>query len=150
MTEVIAPLCHCDLLRGERLRGPEDLAGHTLIHYVTEPYSWEQWLAQAGVPELKPLAQLKFEHMYLALQAAAEGLGLVLMPLSLVIDEIIAGKLCAPFGARAVWYWKYFAHASHLSPAIESCYEWLTKEGRDTEQSMAAWAASAGWSLAVP
>jgi LysR family glycine cleavage system transcriptional activator len=150
MTEVIVPLCHCDLLEGGRLREPEDLAGHTLIHYVTEPYSWEQWLAQAGIPDLKSVGELKFEHMYLALQAAAEGLGLVLAPLSLAIDDIIAGRLCAPLGPCAAQFRKYFACASHMSPVIESSYEWLSREGHDTEQSMAAWAASVGWPLGVP
>ncbi|HTJ94770.1 MAG TPA: LysR substrate-binding domain-containing protein [Pararobbsia sp.] len=145
MTEVIVPLCHSDLLEGGRLREPEDLAGQTLINYVTEPYAWSDWLAQAGVPDLKPVGQLKFEQMYFALQAAAEGLGVVLVPLFLAIDEIIAGRLCTPFGSRAAWYRTYYAYSSHSNPVIESFYDWLLKEGRDTEKSICTWAESAGW-----
>ncbi|MFP4890177.1 LysR substrate-binding domain-containing protein [Paraburkholderia sp. EG304] len=149
MTEVIVPLCHCDLLEGGCLREPGDLAGHTLIHYVTEPYPWEEWLDEAGVPGLKPIGQLKFEQMYFALHAAAEGLGIALVPLFLAIDEIVSNRLCVPFGPRAARYRKYFACASHMNPVTESFYEWLLKEGQDTEQSIAAWAASAGWPASV-
>jgi LysR family glycine cleavage system transcriptional activator len=145
MTEVIVPLCHSDLLEGGRLREPRDLEGQTLINYVTEPYAWSEWLKQAGVPELKPVAQLNFEQMYFALQAAAEGLGVVLVPLFLAIDEIIAGRLCAPFGSKAAWFRTYFACSSHFSPIIESFYDWLKKEGLDTEKSICTWAESAGW-----
>lgn len=150
MTEVIVPLCHSDLLEGGCLREPEDLARQTLINYVTEPYSWEEWLAQAGVPGLKAAGQLKFEHMFLALQAAAEGLGLVLVPLFVAVDDVVAGRLCAPFGSRAASYRKFFACASDMTPVIECFYEWLSQQGHDTEQSIAAWAASAGWPLRIP
>ena len=145
MTEVIVPLCHTDLLEGGRLREPKDLAHHTLINYVTEPYAWSGWLEAAGVPDLKPLGQLKFEQMYFALQAASEGLGVVLVPLFLAIDEIVAGRLCTPFGSRAAWYRQYFAYAAHSNPVIDSFFDWLLAEGRDTSRAISDWAASAGW-----
>ncbi|WP_321905558.1 type 2 periplasmic-binding domain-containing protein [Paraburkholderia tropica] len=47
---------------------------------------------------LRPAANLNFEQMYLAMQAAAEGLGLV--PLFLAIDDILAGNLRASFAGR--------------------------------------------------
>ena len=101
MTELIVPVCHTDLAEKGRLREPRDLAAQTLISYGTEPYSWPDWLAAAGAGELRPAGALRFEQMYFALQAAAEGLGVVLVPVFLAIDDIIAGRLCAPFGARA-------------------------------------------------
>jgi LysR family glycine cleavage system transcriptional activator len=144
MTELIVPVCHSDLLESGRLRAPQDLSGQTLINYVTEPYAWDDWLAAAGVPELKPLGQLKFEQMYFALQAAAEGLGIVLVPLFLAIDDILAGRLCTPFGTLAAMHRRYFAYADHGNPVIDSFYEWLLHEGRDTEKSIANWADSNG------
>jgi LysR family glycine cleavage system transcriptional activator len=145
MTEIVVPICHSDLLEAGHLREPRDLERQTLISYVTEPYAWSEWLAQAGVPDLKPTGQLRFEQMYFALQAATEGLGIVLVPLFLAIEEIIAGRLCAPFGSCAAQYRRYFACTSQSNPVIESFYDWLLKEGRDTENSITAWASSAGW-----
>jgi len=114
-------------------------AEQTLIGYATEPYSWPEWLAAAGVPDLKPAGLLKFEQMYFALQAASEGLGVVLVPLFLAMDDMIAGNLCTPFGLRHARQRHYFASSTRSGPVVDSFYEWLTREGRDTEQSMAKW-----------
>jgi LysR family glycine cleavage system transcriptional activator len=149
MTEMIVPVCHTDLLDGGRLLKPQDLAKQTLLNYATEPYSWVDWLEAAGVPDLKPAGQLQFEQMYFALQAAAEGLGVVLVPLFLAIDDIIAGRLCTPFGLMAAKRRRYFANASLTSPVVGSFYEWLLREGRDTERSIEEWARTAGYGEAA-
>jgi len=145
MTELIVPVCHVDLVEGGRLRVPEDLACQSLISYATEPYSWDQWLKRVGVPELRRSSTLKFEQMYLGLQAAAEGLGVVLVPLFLAIDDLIAGRLCAPFGPLGAKQRLYYANAVHGGAAIDAFFEWLLSEGQETEKSMAEWARAAGW-----
>jgi LysR family glycine cleavage system transcriptional activator len=142
MTELIVPVCHIDLLDGGQLCKPRDLAGQTLISYATEPYSWSDWLQAADVPDIKPHGSLKFEQMYFALQAAVDGLGVVLVPLFLAIDDIITGNLCMPFGVLAAKQRQYFAGAVHSTPTVEAFYEWLLREGRDTERSMADWSLS--------
>jgi LysR family glycine cleavage system transcriptional activator len=148
MTEIIVPICHPDLLEGDQLSTPADLTGHTLITYDTEPLAWSEWLPQAGLTDSIQTQHLQFEQMYFALQAAAEGLGVVLVPLFLVADDIIAGRLCAPFGLTAARKRQYFANSvlsPNPDPVIESFYEWLLKEGRDTEQSIDLLATSMGW-----
>ncbi|NUZ07299.1 LysR substrate-binding domain-containing protein [Piscinibacter koreensis] len=145
MTELIVPVCHVDLTENGRLRVPADLVNQSLIGYSTEPYAWADWLQAVGEPNLKPAGMLKFEQMYFALQAAAEGLGVVLVPLFLAIDDIIAGRLCTPFGPLAAKQRRYYANAAQSGPAIDAFFEWLLREGHDTERSMAEWARSAGW-----
>lgn len=140
MVELIVPVCHPDV--AEALHAPTDLARQTLIGYATEPYPWAEWLTAAGVPELRPAATLRFEQMFFALQAAAEGLGVVLVPVFLVLDDIITGRLCAPFRALAARRGRYFANAAHRTPTVDAFIEWLMREGRDTERTMAEWAAS--------
>lgn len=147
MTETIVPVCHADLLeRG--LRTPADLAAHTLIGYATEPYAWADWLAAAGVPGMRPASTQAFEQMYFALQAAAEGLGVVLVPLFLVADDIIAGRLCAPFGTLAAKQRVYYANLplrGEPGPTVQAFCDWLLREGQDTERSIAHWARGMGW-----
>lgn len=141
MTETIVPICHPDLLDGERLRRPQDLRRHTLISYDTEPMSWSDWLVLAQQSQLRPAHTLQFEQMYFALQAAAEGLGVVLVPLFLVADDIITGRLCAPFGVRLARQRQYFANSApgpHAHPAVEGFREWLLREGQDTERFIGA------------
>lgn len=147
MTETIVPVCHVDLVeRG--LREPEDLARHTLIGYETAPYAWADWLSAAGVPGLQAASTLSFEQMYFALQAAAEGLGLVLVPLFLVADDIIAGRLCAPFGTSWARQRRYYANLPlRAEPRrhVDAFCDWLLREGQDTERSIDQWARGMGW-----
>lgn len=143
MTELILPVCDAALAERGRLRTPDDLAAHTLISYTTEPYDWADWLTAAGVEGLRPVGTLRFEQMFFALQAAAEGLGIVLVPVFLAIDDILAGRLCAPFGPLAARRRRYYAHAARRSPAVDALIEWLLREGRATEEAMDAWAKSA-------
>jgi LysR family glycine cleavage system transcriptional activator len=86
--------------------------------------------------------------MFFALQAAAEGLGVVLVPLFLVADDIIAGRLCAPFGLTGARKRQYFANTTataHSNPAMVSFVEWLQREGHDTEQSIELLSDTMGW-----
>ncbi len=139
MTEEILPICHPDLLEHNGLRTPADLSHHTLISYDTEPVAWHDWLGLAKQLDLQPNHTLQFEQMFFALQAAAEGLGVVLVPLFLVADELIAGRLCAPFGFALAHQRQYYA-CSALRPdaqAVPGAFvQWLLKQGHDTEQSI--------------
>lgn len=147
MTELIVPICHIDLLDHGRLRGVDDLAAQTLISYVTEPCSWAEWAQLAGLPALQGANTLQFEQMFFALQAAAEGLGVVLVPLFLVLDDVIAGRLCAPVGLGVATRRRYFASASPASPKrrlIDEFCEWLSREGRATELATDAWSRGEG------
>jgi LysR family transcriptional regulator, glycine cleavage system transcriptional activator len=148
MTDALAPVCHPDLLQGQAQMSLDDLRKQTLLSYSTEPFGWNEWLAESGIAGFAPAGVLKFEQLYFALQAAAEGLGVVLLPLFLAIDDIVAGRLCVPFGfqgARQVKYYAVFPSTADTHPAAKDFLEWLQQEGRDTERSMAAWAESMGW-----
>ena len=114
-----------------------------MIHYATEPCSWEQWLAAVSLEGLQSEHELHFEQMFFALQAAAEGLGVVLVLFFLVLDDIVGGRLCAPFGFMGAQQRQYYANSSLASPkrvVVEAFCDWLLREGRDTEASIAAWA----------
>jgi LysR family glycine cleavage system transcriptional activator len=139
MTETIVPVCHPDLLEKGQLQHLNDISKQTLISYDTEPLAWKDWLHDAYASHIKPANQLQFEQMYFALQAAAEGLGIVLVPLFLVADEIIEGKLILPFGLLAARTRKYYLNAPlsiPQNPVIEKFTQWLAQEGKDTERAI--------------
>ena len=52
------------------------------------------------IPDLKPAREQVFEHFYFAIQAAIEGLGVIMGPVALISDELRAGRLLAPLGIR--------------------------------------------------
>lgn len=143
MTETIVPICHTDLVESGGLRKPADLAHQTLIHYQTEPYRWATWFQKVDIPETTGVGTLHFEQMYFALQAAAEGLGVVLVPLFLVADDIVAGRLCAPFGLQGAMLRHYYANISPTLTHNRSIAEfraWLIEEGSNTERAISTWA----------
>ena len=151
MTEIIVPVCHCDLRERQRLDSLDDLAHHTLISYTTEPVGWDEWLRHSGAAGMRAANSLHFEQMYFALQAATEGLGVVLVPLFLVIDDVLAGRLCLPLGLQSARRRTYYANtpaATPLTPALSAFQQWLQQEGRDTERSIADWIEAQG--LAMP
>lgn len=147
MTELIAPVCHVDLLDGGELRTPADLKKHALITYLTEPYDWRQWLLSAGGEMLDNQVMLRFEQMYFALQATQEKMGVGLFPLFLVIDELVSKRLCVPFGPLGVRKRAYnalFRDDMKSWGAIDDFCGWLTEAGHETEQVTIAWAKSMG------
>ncbi len=148
MTERIAPVCHVDLLAGAELRKPADLCRHTLITYLTEPYSWSQWLDQVGAEPAPQQETLRFEQMFFALQATQERMGIGLFPLFLVIDELIAGQLCLPFGdvgLRKREYRSFYQSENDNLSAIVDFTAWLADVGQETEQFMHDWGSSKGF-----
>ena len=148
MTELIAPVCHVDLVMDGALREPGDLARHRLVTYLTEPYAWPEWLQNAGLVMAPEQEIQSFEQMYFALQAVQAGLGVGLFPLFLVIDELMSGELCVPFGAlglRKRDYRCFYRADKSQAAAIGDFEDWLLEEGQSTEQLTATWAESLGW-----
>ncbi|MGQ5524033.1 transcriptional regulator GcvA [Chitinimonas sp. PSY-7] len=122
------PLCSPALLERHTIHTAADLAHHTLLYADTRPTAWQRWLTLAGVPELKPAAIQQFDHFYLALQAAMDGLGITLGPLPMMQAEIDAGTLIAPLPGPAVpvrGYCWITPRAVMDDPAITAFCQWL-------------------------
>ncbi|HVZ45802.1 MAG TPA: LysR substrate-binding domain-containing protein [Ramlibacter sp.] len=150
MPDVLAPVCHVDLLDSTPSRTVADLAGLTLISYGAAPVSWDDWIAVEETGGVRAGGTLHFESMCLALQAAREGLGIALIPLGLVADELVAGQMCVPFGKRGLRQlgWDaYFTGGAGTCPVVGAFVEWLATEGRDTKRLLDEWASEKGWAL---
>jgi LysR family glycine cleavage system transcriptional activator len=134
--EARLPLLSPDLMRKCPLRVPADLARHTLLHAATLREAWPRWLAAANIPDLKPARDQVYEHFYFAIQAAIEGLGVVMGPVALVTDELHTGRLLAPLDEPALRTRGYFVYAPTRTseiPAIAAFRKWLVAAGRSAE-----------------
>ncbi|SAL00602.1 transcriptional regulator GcvA [Caballeronia ptereochthonis] len=132
LSEERLPVCSPALLQRLPLRTPEDLERHTLLHTSSLPRVWPDWLAKAGMPLLRPAAVLTFDHFYLTLQAAVDGMGIAMGPTALVSDDLAAGRLVAPFDwprlpSRS--YCTYVADAKSADDLILLFCSWLEREG---------------------
>jgi LysR family glycine cleavage system transcriptional activator len=130
--EARLPVLSPDLMRECPLRTPADLDRHTLLHAATLREAWPRWLAAAGVPDLKPARDQVFEHFYFAIQAALEGLGVIMGPLALISDELRAGQLLAPIRVPAARTRGYFVNAPEASSeasTVATLRKWLIAAG---------------------
>ena len=81
---------------------PQDLSRHTLLHlewnsaYSSWP-TWSDWLKAAGARDVAAPHGVWFNHMAMAIRAAAQGQGVALTSFAIAADELAAGRLVAPF-----------------------------------------------------
>lgn len=133
----IAPICSPALLNGDTpLRTPEDLAHHMLVHDDTGVLYdgigfWNVWLEAAGVQGIDTTRGSHFSHAVLAIEAAADALGIVAtMPL-LAASELSAGRLVMPFELQAPLKSAYYAVSNDMTgerPSVAAFRSWLLEE----------------------
>ncbi|HYF20929.1 MAG TPA: LysR substrate-binding domain-containing protein [Ramlibacter sp.] len=134
--ETSIPVCHADLL--PRGKAPVDLPcllrASRLIRVAAEPRGWARWAANRRV-DVSGARFLDVELTYLSVQATLEGLGVALLPLALVADDIARGVLVAPLGVAPIDDTSYFVLAA-AAPAPRSaaarCIDWLQAEGAES------------------
>ena len=139
LAETYLPLLSPGLIKEHPLRAPADLGQHTLLHAATRREMWPRWLAAAGIADLRPARSQVFEHFYFAIQAAIEGLGVVMGPLALVGDELGEGRLVAPIREPALRTRGYFVYAletSNAAPAVTALRQWLVSAGSLAEAEL--------------
>jgi LysR family transcriptional regulator, glycine cleavage system transcriptional activator len=132
LSEERIPVCSAALLQRLPLRTPGDLRQHTLLHTSSLPRLWPDWLASAKLAELRPAAALTFDHFYLTLQAAADGIGIAMGPTALVAGDLASGRLVAPFeGPRlpSRQYCTYVLEGQDANELVVLFRAWLEREG---------------------
>jgi LysR family glycine cleavage system transcriptional activator len=142
LSETRLPVLSPDLMKKCPLRAPADLERHTLLHAATLRDAWPRWMAAADVPDLTPARDQVFEHFYFAIQAALEGLGVVMGPLALISEELRAGRLLAPISEPALrtrGYFVYALEASSDAPAVAALRKWLVAAGSLAETEFATY-----------
>ncbi|MBP7064035.1 transcriptional regulator GcvA [Ferrovibrio sp.] len=117
------------LLKSRPVKRPEDVRRHTLLTHSTRPEAWAEWFAAAG---LKPAPQQHgpgFEHFFMSIEAAANGLGLALVPDFFISAELRDGRLIEPLPEHRVQrrggYYLLHQQGREREPAIRAFRDWL-------------------------
>lgn len=98
----LEPLMHeevsvvCTPTLAARLRAAEDLRDETLLQLVSRRAAWFRWFEEQGVASVDARRGPLFEHHLMVIQAARSGLGVALLPLFLIQDELDSGVLVEP------------------------------------------------------
>ena len=134
--ETVFPVCSPSYLESASvIEGLEALTSHAMIEVSnnhTEWLNWKTWLVRKGVdPEV--VRHSTYVNTYpLAIQAAADGLGIALGWGHLVDKHINSGALVRPFGREHVrtdsGYFLLRRQGAELRPVSEVVSQWLLKE----------------------
>ena len=136
-TVEVVPMCHPRLLKGATpLRKPDDLRYHTLLHGDARVAdrtrsAWARWLRRAGITDVDPRRGLQLDHSTLALEAAADGLGVTLATPMLAATELQEGKVTVAFPLALPLdnaYYSVVTDAAMARPEVAAFRQWLVDE----------------------
>ena len=97
--EVVTPLCAPHI--AETIESPTDLLRHRLIQSDNKQVRWPAWFALNGIAVPSTSRGSRFDRSFLAIAAAADGLGVALESTLLAEREILRGRLVAPLAGRS-------------------------------------------------
>jgi DNA-binding transcriptional LysR family regulator len=126
------------LLKRKPLRKISDISEHTLLSTDTRPGDWESWLDAASYAGEFPVRRQAFDHFFVTLQAALDGVGLAIGPIPVLGDDIEQKRLVVPFMDIQVPRRSYFALTPcdvDKSPLLRNFLSWVLAEGSQSKQS---------------
>lgn len=142
--ERIGLVCSPEYLRESGITTYADVAAAHRLAPSTRPNAWNEW-AHATQHEGSPLTPHRFfDHFLLMIQAAVCGLGLAPVPQMLVLEDLRAGKLVAPFGfvqgphRLVLWLAPYVRDRADT----QALRKWLVDELKRTQDECEALAPS--------
>ena len=133
----VFPVCSPELLDGKNpLTTPDDLRGHTLIHFdapMDDPEwpNWETWLRANNVDRLDPNKGPHFTSPNFTTQALLAGHGVALMAELVVESELATGTLVKPFDISYpgdLSYWALATSVDSEDDPVTLFWNWLTRE----------------------
>jgi LysR family transcriptional regulator, glycine cleavage system transcriptional activator len=132
MGETIVPVAAPSLLSGlSGLAGPEEIGRYTLLQHATRPQAWQEWLCQCGVTKVDGRLGPRFEQFQMVIQAAIAGLGLAVLPLFLIREELASGRLIVaidhPVKSEHAYYLVYPESKADLQRVI-AFRNWLLEQ----------------------
>ncbi len=133
-TEQEVPVCSPAFAAAHPVSTPADLKHLPLLVADTRSGSWDRWFAAAGESGVgDDVAVRRFDHFYLALQAAVDGLGFALGPLPLIKEDLADARLIVPLEgpklSTAPYCWAV-PNVMRDDPAVSQFLVWLEEEGR--------------------
>lgn len=131
LEEDVSPVCSPELLQGEhRLRVPEDLRHHRLIHDNFR-INWATWLQAAGLYGIDYTSGVSFESAAYAVEAAVQGEGVLLGRSALVASDLASGRLIRPFDLALKSRWSYYVvypEGALRHKPVRAFRDWLFSE----------------------
>jgi DNA-binding transcriptional LysR family regulator len=126
-TVEIQPMCSPEMAR--RLQSVEDMRRVPLIRSMIKTVSWSDWFRANG-SATPPLPSLRFDRSFMAIAAAADGMGVCLEAVKLAERELSSGRLVLPFAGRTVAlseanHFLIYPQRNEARPVVRAFRNWL-------------------------
>lgn len=95
-------VCSKDYLRSKPLESPDTLKGHIKIHIRAREDLWKSWHSHFPESYDNETQTITLDHTFAAIQAAEDGLGLVVMPYLFCAKQLDSGRLVSPFPGNLI------------------------------------------------
>ena len=132
LEETYRPYCAPSLLAGSASIAPRQLLVKPLIHSRYNDISWKDWFAQHGIGfEPNAVDHLQIDPSYVAIEAAVNGVGVVLESSILTQEHVQTRRLIAPVTEQerpVISYWLLPLRADARQPT-RIAYDWLFDQG---------------------
>jgi LysR family transcriptional regulator, regulator of gene expression of beta-lactamase len=126
MDAPLSPVCTPAM--AERLHEPADLAGEELLR----SYRMDEWAIWFRAASIQPpsLRGWMFDSSLTLVDAAAQGVGVALVPVAMFVPQIEQGRIVQPFGIAALTgsYWLTRLKSRSETPAMKAFRQWLLGE----------------------
>jgi LysR family transcriptional regulator, glycine cleavage system transcriptional activator len=128
--ETVTPLCVPGIAR--QIKRPEDIVNHMLIESDNKQVRWGAWFAANGLSPPDPHG-MRFDRSFLAISAAANGLGIALESTRLAERELDSGLLVPALGAQAtdikyIGHYIVFPRLALRKQTLQIFLQWITRE----------------------
>jgi LysR family glycine cleavage system transcriptional activator len=120
------------------LRSPRDLRRFALIQVDLPGIvpTWGDWMQMAGIEGIDTTRGLRLNVADHALDAASEGVGVVLAYKIVAARDIAAGRLAIPFGPEIALpgrsYYFCCSRGDEKRPSIKALRDWIFDEMQET------------------
>lgn len=135
LDEFVLPVLSPRLKADSGICNPQDILKLPLIQLFEEADHWQRWADLNGYPMPEDVRYIKCNDPVAALQAAIDGIGIALGPLTLVMDDIYQKRLIT-LGCRAVdsgsgYYLVAASEESLESEHVHLFAEWIKQKATE-------------------
>ena len=131
MDGVLVPTCSPRFRDDNCVKNPDDLSRVALLHLTTRLWAWPDWFRKHG---LKGHASrgARFEQWLMLSQAALHHMGVALLPMFAVEQELLEGKLVQPISHCLTdkAYYLIVPESKVTSPLVQSFRRWLVQKAK--------------------
>ena len=138
----LVPVCSPKLISGKyAINEPVDLCNHSLI-YIETMHSqkllseWPAWIKERGIEDFSFNLGLSFNIASIAIEAAIDGQGILLIEEELIENEIRNGSLIKPFSNNYLlnteFNYSLVYPTEHIhQPKVDTFRKWILKESKN-------------------